>query len=584
MKKILTAIITICFAIAGNGQVVDSPKREIRAVWLTTLMNLDWPRTRANDECSMERQKQELCDLLDMYQQANINTVLLQAVVRATAIYPSDILPWDACMTGRFNGNPGYDPLAFAISECHKRGMEIQAWIVTMPVGRSQSPAVARLKRKGYKMMQFDGNSYLDPSDSRTVRLITSVAREITTRYDIDGIHLDYIRYPEMMRPPKNSRIAQWRRDKITAIVRSLHDTVKAIKPWVKISCSPIGKYSDLTRYSSHNWNARDRVSQDAQLWVRRGLMDQLYPMIYFRGDNYYPFAADWAENRYGKAVAAGLGTYFLNQKEGGKRGWTLFDIVREMMVARQMGLGTAHFRSRFFTDNEKGIYDFSSLVYAPYPALVPEIDTSATAGKDYKRPERPRSIKIDDGTMRIDGSSTYYNVYCSDSWPVDVSKACNLLLARNEGKTVKINAGTSWQPQFYAVTAIDRYGKESEPLQSWNGFGNVQGQLECANGLVCVNNLPDSSAEQACLEVRTIQGSTVRSIPINSMLNAAKIDVTGLDYGTYSIYYVARYNRKKKYTRRLGFFLWAECTKEREEEQNVNISCKKNCLVKMQK
>ena len=123
----------ICFAqkndIYPNWDTNFIRKRETRAVWLTTLSNLDWPKTLANSEEGIRKQKEELTELLDKYVTANINTVLLQTRVRAATIYPSNIEPWDKCLTGTENGVPNYDPLAFAVEECHKRGLEIHAWI-----------------------------------------------------------------------------------------------------------------------------------------------------------------------------------------------------------------------------------------------------------------------------------------------------------------------------------------------------------------------------------------------------------------------------------------------------------------------
>ena len=161
----------------------------------------------------------------------------------------------------------------------------------------------------------------------------------------MDGINLDYIRYPDGWPRPsyRDGDTPDQRRSNITAIVRAIHDEVKAIKPWVKMSCSPIGKHADLSRYSSKNFNAHDRVSQEAQEWMRLGLMDQLYPMQYFRGDNYYPFVADWVENAYKREIVTGLGTYFLDPREGN---WTLGDLTRQMYVSRDLGVGHAHFRS----------------------------------------------------------------------------------------------------------------------------------------------------------------------------------------------------------------------------------------------
>ena len=116
-----------------HAQEMPFPKRESRAVWVTTLMNLDWPRTKVRDASSRERQKEEFRTMLDRLQTININTILLQTRVRGTTIYPSAIEPWDECLTGTTGKDPGYDPLAFAIDECHKRGMELHAWIVTIP-------------------------------------------------------------------------------------------------------------------------------------------------------------------------------------------------------------------------------------------------------------------------------------------------------------------------------------------------------------------------------------------------------------------------------------------------------------------
>ena len=96
--------------------------------------------------------------------------------------------------------------------------------------------------------------------------------------------------------------------------------------------------------------------------------MDQIYPMMYFRGDNFFPFAADWKEHSNGRTVSAGLGIYFLSPKEAN---WNLEEIRREMNVCRQMGIGTAMFRNKFLMDNIKGLYDFTANEHNPYPCLL---------------------------------------------------------------------------------------------------------------------------------------------------------------------------------------------------------------------
>ena len=162
-------------------------------------------------------------------------------------------------------------------------------------------------------------------------RYLANIVREIVSGYDVDGIHLDYIRYPEQgerfpdqstyRKYGKRQGLTQWRRDNITRIVRRIYTEVKSMKPWVKVSSSPIGKYRDTERYSSHGWNAYEEVYQDAQQWLKEGIHDALFPMMYFQGNHFYPFALDWKENAYGRWIVPGLGIYFLHPKETGN--WT---------------------------------------------------------------------------------------------------------------------------------------------------------------------------------------------------------------------------------------------------------------------
>ena len=144
---LLLPFIAITYAqpATGNAKATSSldallsfgtPKYEARAVWLTTIGGLDWPHSYSQSPRSMARQQQELRDILDQLAKANINTVILQTRIRGTMIYPSEYEPWDGCLSGFPGRSPGYDALAFAIDECHKRGMEIHAWVVTMPVGK----------------------------------------------------------------------------------------------------------------------------------------------------------------------------------------------------------------------------------------------------------------------------------------------------------------------------------------------------------------------------------------------------------------------------------------------------------------
>ena len=474
MRYLYIIFILFHLAVASYGQsfyaVNPNPKYEVRAVWLTTIGGIDWPYSYAQSERSAEKQKEELRAILDRLQKANINTILLQTRIRATTIYPSQYEPWDGCLSGFPGKSPGYDALQFAIDECHKRGMEVHAWVVTIPVGKWNSYGCRQLRKRFPRLIKRIGqDGYMDPEATQTGCYLAEMCREIVQRYDVDGIHLDYIRYPETWK----FRIGKDQaRGNITRIVEKIHQAVKKEKPWVKMSCSPIGKFDDLSRYWSHGWNAYTKVAQDAQAWLKDGLMDELFPMMYFRGDQFFPFAIDWKEHSYGKIIAPGLGIYFLDPKEGK---WNISDITSELYHLRNIGEGHAFFRNKFLLDNHQGVYDFVTAHFNRYPALVPPMTWESN-----KRPQQPVTLCIEENegttTLRWDNSlqyedgtaiktpSIYNNVYASKEYPVDVHDARNLILTRTTRRQLTTRTGNT--PTYYAVTTTDGFGNESRAKQ----------------------------------------------------------------------------------------------------------------------
>lgn len=474
MRYLYIIFILFHLAVASYGQsfyaVNPNPKYEVRAVWLTTIGGIDWPHSYAQSERSAEKQKEELRAILDRLQKANINTVLLQTRIRATTIYPSQYEPWDGCLSGFPGKSPGYDALQFAIDECHKRGMEVHAWVVTIPVGKWNSYGCRQLRKRFPRLIKrIDQDGYMDPEATQTGCYLAEMCREIVQRYDVDGIHLDYIRYPETWKFRIGKDLA---RGNITRIVEKIHQAVKKEKPWVKMSCSPIGKFDDLSRYWSHGWNAYTKVAQDAQAWLKDGLMDELFPMMYFRGDQFFPFAIDWKEHSYGKIIAPGLGIYFLDPKEGK---WNISDITSELYHLRNIGEGHAFFRNKFLLDNHQGVYDFVTAHFNRYPALVPPMTWESN-----KRPQQPVTLCIEENegttTLRWDNSlqyedgtaiktpSIYNNVYASKEYPVDVHDARNLILTRTTRRQLTTRTGNT--PTYYAVTTTDGFGNESRAKQ----------------------------------------------------------------------------------------------------------------------
>ena len=500
----------------------QAPKYEVRAVWLTTIGGIDWPHSYSQSPHSAEKQKQELRQILDRLQQAKINTVLIQTRVRGTMIYPSDIEPWDGCLSGFPGKSPGYDALQFAIDECHKRGMELHAWVVTIPVGKWNALGCKSLRQKYPTLIKKIGaDGYMNPEDSRTGDYLAHICQEITHRYNVDGIHLDYIRYPETW----NIRVSREQgRCYITSIVEKIHRAVKAEKPWVKMSCSPVGKYDDLSRYWSHGWNANTKVCQNAQGWLRDGLMDELFPMMYFRGEQFYPFAIDWQEQSHGKIVVPGLGIYFLDPKEGK---WNIDDVTAEMQHTRNLGMGYAFFRNKFLLDNRQGILDFTDRFNA-YPSLIPPMTWASK-----HTPAQPQQLKVTEtgGKTRISWNNTYSytdgsriqtpyiynNLYASHTYPVDVTDARNLIAARHLGNSITLDGemGTADEnPLYFAVTASDGYGIESQATQEFQADAQRnRNHYGAAKMLACNGKKVNLGETGKNLETRVVLVETLQEV-----------------------------------------------------------------------
>lgn len=571
MPRILSRIVavllfTAAFAASLHAQLPGNfPKRESRAVWVTTLSGLDWPKTKATTLEGRERQQQELRDLLDQLQAIRINTIFLQTRVRGSVIYPSAIEPWDVALTGQYGKDPGYDPLQFAIDECHRRGMELHAWVVTIPAYKTAvqkqmgNKAVTRTQPALCK--KHADMYYLDPGQPGTAAYLSRICQEIVSRYDVDGLHFDYIRYPEnassfpdadtYKKYGKGQGKAQWRRDNITRIVRQIHHDVRALKPWVSLSCSPVGKFRDGTRFSSKGWNCYDAVYQDAQGWLKEGIQDALYPMMYFQGDHFFPFAADWREKDQGRNVSPGLGIYFLSPQE---KNWPLSTITNQLAYIRSLELGgQAYFRSKFLTDNVKGLYDYLRDEYYPYPALTP-----ARTWIDSLAPSRPKGFvtTVEAGGMEclswepsqdnLQGGGVRYNVYASRQYPVDTTNPENLVACCLQQPIYRYNRlFVHLYGMNLAVTALDRCGNESEAAQLDYGTPRAQvvgsGSLTIQDGMLL---LPPSEAE--FYAITDLQGRILSTGRYGTSVN-----VQSLPRGSYRV----RTLQKKGVSHFLGSF-----------------------------
>ena len=525
-----------------SANIKASSKYEIRAAWITTIGGLDWPTVKATSAYGIKRQKEELCKQLDMLKEANFNTVLFQTRLRGDVIYPSIYETFAESLAGKTGRNPGYDPLKFAIEECHKRGMEIHAWMVCIPAGNDRQVKLlgkqSVVKKKPTMCIHFKRAWYLDPGNPETAKYLAAIAKEITMNYDIDGIHLDYIRYPEnaenfpdgktFRKYGKGKTISQWRRDNITSIVREIYNDVKLIKPWVKVSSSPVGKYDDTRRYSSKGWNAYNAVYQDAKLWLKTGIHDAIFPMMYFRDNHFYPFALDWEDNKHGRFVVPGLGIYFLKQKA---HEWDINEIMRQIYFTRRNGLdGQAFFRNEFLMKNTCGLTDSLKCRFYTYPAAVPPM-----VWQDSIAPAQPVNGVIsfrNDSVMinwdKADSSKTEeasYRIYASDFYPVDINDGKNIICLKHGSNSFCYSLKAGKIKRFWAITATDRYGNESSPLEINRPADDER--------IISVNKLPE--APEGCI----IVVNDITGMELFRTKSASDELIKKLQKGVYSIQYL---------------------------------------------
>ncbi len=312
MKKfIIFLFVLLQFSFAKNNQ-------EFRAVWVITweYINPDW---------SASQNKAKIRQILDNVKKANMNAVLWQVRQSGTAYYPSSYEPWG--YYANYHNNPGFDPLQYALEEAHKRGLELHAWFNVYHVA-STWPGTPAAEHPEWICTNEDGqfmtaHRCVSPGLDEVRAYTIQVAMEIVRKYDIDGLHLDFVRWneyteddmknaPTMMeqvnemdgmepqqrlqllktagskryiydvKHPASGGVPQgfdtwgdWRRWGVTEFVRQLHDSIQAVKPWVRLSPAALGKYN------WSGWNGYYVVFQDAALWFNKGYIDQLTPMHY---------------------------------------------------------------------------------------------------------------------------------------------------------------------------------------------------------------------------------------------------------------------------------------------------------------
>ena len=366
---------------------LPEPIREFRGAWIATVHNIDWPSKKG---LPAPQQRAELINLLDLAAATGINAVVLQVRSECDAIYPSKIEPWSNWISGTMGVPPsdGYDPLAFAIEEAHRRGIELHAWF--NPFRSSATDWSKKSSRHISKthpslMMRAATQVWANPGVEFVQNRALQVIQDVTQRYDIDAVHMDdyFYPYPKTVNGVPRDQfddsstynaykkkggklgLRDWRRDEINGFVNKLYRTVKSTKPTVKVGISPFGIWRPGHPPAiSAGLDAYEQICADSRKWLMEGWVDYFSPQLYWRiTDKPHSFTVltEWwsQQNKHGRHLWPGMASSrVMSTTDPGRPASEITDEidVTRKYAANKFGAGHIHWSFKAIVENRGGL------------------------------------------------------------------------------------------------------------------------------------------------------------------------------------------------------------------------------------
>jgi len=363
MKLISIKILLFIFLLPLINEAQQ--KRETRAVWITTNFKLDWPPNTTDED----EQKESLKNIFIDLQSKNFNTVYFQVRSNGTVMYNSEIEPFSPYITSEVGKLPSYDPLQYAIDLGKQYNLEVHAWVNMIRCFSGNDdrflkhPKHVRNANPDWTVRVMDENGslsyWLNPGYFQVQDYLVDILVEITGRYDVDGIHLDFFRYPDKNFDDDkyftdygfNISLADWRRNNITNILRKFKERAIPVNPFLKVGATPIGIRHNLE--GARGWEGYSSVFQDTETWLKEELVDYLVPQIYWNFDKNPRFdilAKDWVTKSHNKNIVLGLAAYKSDVK---------LELNQMIEYSREIGAaGVAFFRYGNIKNNYSSFFN----------------------------------------------------------------------------------------------------------------------------------------------------------------------------------------------------------------------------------
>ena len=497
MKKVFSLLTLMTFF--AMSILAEQPKHEFRATWLTTAWGNDWPKTKVTNDATRKQQQDSLIAIFDRLQAGNMNAVCFQVRGRSDAFYQSSYEPWAAELAGARGKDPGYDPLAFAIEEAHKRGLELHAWVNPFRVTSSGTLSSSDMVKKnaGQWIIQYNNGSFtgeiIDPGYPEAREYVLKVLMEIISNYDIDGIVMDDYIYPyggtttedaASKALHKSANVVDvnqdgdtdddWRRSNVDVFLKELYNRIQAKKPWVRFGMGTFGIWTTQSKVAqAYGISLPSGISglddYDVQAcnpveWVKNGYVDYINPQLYWpttsTGQNYNKLCQWWAKDvceHFSNQLTNGKEVHFFSSQSISANP-TLTEIQAQIDVNRN-NLSSGYTGSVFF-DTDAYLTMDKDLMSSRFSkhALTPPMDWKSKTALSA-----PTNLTISDTTLTWQhATASRFTVYVypkGTAWSTAKNDP-SYLQGVIYGNSMDIS-GIDTNANDIAVCAYDRYGVE---------------------------------------------------------------------------------------------------------------------------
>lgn len=452
---------------AGPARMAVSHPRELRAAWVASVFNLDWPSRQGLTATAAQA---ELTTLLDALVAAGANAAFLQVRPESDALYDSALEPWSRFLSGTQGASPGWDPLRFAIDQAHARGLELHAWLNPFRAATNASLPLAPTHvatRLAEHAHLYGSTVTMDPGSPAVRDHVVAVVRDIVSRYDVDGVVFDdyFYPYPIAGTPyPDDATYADYqagggslsrsafRRANVDAFVHAAHLAIRAARPGTRFGVSPFGIYRPGQPTGVVGLDAYEALAADSLAWLAAGDVDYLAPQLYWpttsTGQPFASLAAWWSS----KTAAAGKWLVpALDLTKAGTTNWDLAEYRAQVSAVRGLAgsgaRGATLYAARNLLRDTGGVGTLFRTELWARPALPPPL--AGATGRVEPPTVRLRGdvAELSHDDARIRG----FAVYRVDRPPV----LDRWIRARTASVTLERG---SW-----AISAVDAQGLESD-------------------------------------------------------------------------------------------------------------------------